>query len=47
MAKETRIENIIVMKPIHKALYLCETCDHVVPKTVVCLYCGALIPAKD
>ena len=46
MAQETLLENIILTKPIHDALYMCTACSHVVPKTVVCLYCGALIP-KD
>ena len=44
MAQEALLENIAVMTPIHEALYLCKACNHVVPKTVVCLYCGALIP---
>ena len=47
MAQEALLENIVVAKPIHEALYLCEACDHVVPKTVVCLYCGALISSED
>ena len=46
MAQEALLENVDV-KPIHEALYLCETCDHVVPRTVVCLYCGALIPVDE
>ena len=44
MVQEALLENIDVTKPIHEALYQCGACDHVVPKTVVCLYCGALIP---
>lgn len=47
MAQEALLENIAVTKPIHEALYLCKACDHVVPKTVVCLYCGALIPSEE
>ena len=47
MAQEALLENIDVTKPIHEALYLCNACDHVVPKTVVCLYCGALIPSEE
>jgi hypothetical protein len=44
MTQKTLLENIVVTKPIHNALYQCKACDHIVPKTVVCLYCGALIP---
>ena len=47
MAQEALLETIDVTKPIHEALYLCKACDHVVPKTVVCLYCGALIPSEE
>jgi hypothetical protein len=47
MTQEALLENIDVPKPIHEALYMCKACDHVVPKTVVCLYCGALIPSED
>ena len=47
MAQEAILENIDVLKPIHEALYLCEACDHVVPRTVVCLYCGVLIPGEN
>ena len=47
MAQEALLENIDVTKQIHEALYLCEVCDHVVPRTVVCLYCGTLIPVED
>jgi hypothetical protein len=46
MAQEVLLENIVATKPIHEALYLCKACDHVVPRTVVCLYCGALIPGQ-
>ncbi len=47
MAQEALLETIDVTKPIHEALYLCKACDHVVPKTVVCLYCGALSPSEE
>jgi hypothetical protein len=47
MAQEALLENIVLTKPIHEALYLCTACDHVVPRTVVCLYCGALIPKEN
>jgi hypothetical protein len=46
MAQEALLESIVLTKPIHEALYLCTACDHVVPRTVVCLYCGALIPKE-
>ena len=50
MTQEALLENIDATKraraPIHEALYMCNACDHVVPKTVVCLYCGALIPSE-
>jgi len=46
MTQETLLENIVLTQPIHEALYQCTACDHVVPKTVVCLYCGTLIPKE-
>ena len=47
MTQEAILENIDIPNPIHKSLYMCQACDHVVPKTVVCLYCGALIPSEE
>ena len=47
MTQEALLQNIDAVKPIHEALYMCKACDHVVPRTVVCLYCGALIPSED
>jgi uncharacterized OB-fold protein len=28
---------------LHEALMVCKSCRHVVPKTMVCIYCGAPI----
>ena len=36
---------------VHEALMVCTSCSHVVPKTMVCIYCGTPIlfaePAKS
>ena len=48
MAQQTIFESLT--KPVEKeaekvdkALTVCKKCDHLVPKTMVCLYCGAPI----
>jgi rRNA maturation endonuclease Nob1 len=28
---------------LHEALLVCKSCRHVVPKTMVCIYCGSPI----
>ncbi|MFH1179749.1 MAG: hypothetical protein V1710_05265, partial [Candidatus Bathyarchaeota archaeon] len=33
-------------KKLHEALTRCKNCDHIVPKTMLCLYCGAPILYK-
>ena len=34
------------VKEVNEALTVCGSCDHLVPKTNVCLYCGAPILFK-
>ncbi|MCJ7731015.1 hypothetical protein MUP51_01750 [Candidatus Bathyarchaeota archaeon] len=45
MAQEYVIlhEPIIEAEELHEALTRCKSCDHIVPKTMLCLYCGAPI----
>jgi len=47
MAQETLLESLLEQSAVHKALYFCKACDHVVPRTVVCLYCGDKIPKEE
>jgi len=47
MAQETVLESQPDQNTVHKALYLCKACAHVVPRTVVCLYCGDKIPKEE
>jgi len=37
----------INIEEVDEALILCKSCGHVVPKTMVCLYCGAPILFKE
>ena len=34
------------VEEVNEALTVCSSCDHLVPKTNVCLYCGAPILFK-
>jgi rRNA maturation endonuclease Nob1 len=34
------------VEEVNEALTVCRSCDHLVPKTNVCLYCGAPILFK-
>jgi hypothetical protein len=45
MAQETIIETQIndPSENLHNALIHCKNCKHIVPKTIICLYCGAKI----
>jgi len=45
-------EYVIIHEPaneefdLHEALHRCDTCSKVVPKTMLCLYCGTPILYK-
>ena len=49
MAQEAILDQAIEteVEEIHEALAICESCSHLVPKTMVCLYCGAPILFKE
>jgi len=42
MAQETVIEHPpeTPREEIHEALLVCSGCSHIVPRTMVCIYCG-------
>jgi len=49
MAQQTIFESLAkpvekkAERKVDKALTVCKKCEHLVPKTMVCLYCGAPI----
>jgi len=49
MAQEAILEQAVetAVEEVHEALTICESCSHLVPKTMVCLYCGAPILFKE
>ena len=49
MAQEAILEHAVEteVEELHEALAICESCSHLVPKTMVCLYCGAPILFKE
>ncbi|UCH57754.1 MAG: hypothetical protein JSV18_02250 [Candidatus Bathyarchaeota archaeon] len=49
MAQEAVMEPNVETKPEEdddSPLLVCKHCNHIVPRTIVCLYCGALITRK-
>jgi len=45
LAQEAVLEQTVEQptEDVNDALVVCKSCDHLVPKTMVCLYCGAHI----
>ena len=48
MTQEAVLERPVepAVEEVNEALTICRSCDHLVPKTNVCLYCGAPILFK-
>jgi len=49
MAQEAILEQSVETEAeeVHEALSICKSCSHLVPKTMVCLYCGVPILFKE
>ncbi|MCW3978495.1 MAG: hypothetical protein NWF12_01985 [Candidatus Bathyarchaeota archaeon] len=49
MAQETVLEHTAeaTIAEVNDALAVCRSCNHLVPKTMVCLYCGAPILFRE
>jgi hypothetical protein len=43
MVQQILFEKVTKTNLIHEALLKCSKCEHIVPRTIVCLYCGAKI----
>jgi hypothetical protein len=43
MVQQVLLKKVTKTNLIHEALLLCSKCEQIVPKTIVCLYCGAKI----
>ena len=39
-------ETVVEKEEIDEALTRCKNCNHIVPKTMLCLYCGSPILYK-